>query len=188
MFTICLAVAIGAGQPPAAAPVVVGPVEPCAEPGWIFHIWGPYYAPLNGYGMWTIPGEPVLNGFGPGDYVPSPTLGPGPHTVPGAPAIPPSHLSRPALRPSLVRSEIRISVPAAGEIEVAGRVIPVGPGTHTFTTPELPRGDQFAYQVRLRAAGPGGPASTGSQRVVFRAGEPVTVDFAPTVERSVAGR
>jgi uncharacterized protein (TIGR03000 family) len=67
-------------------------------------------------------------------------------------------------------------VPAGTTLFVDDRKATVGDGVREFTTPPLPAGQEFGYVMKAERVRNGQPESQ-IQRVTFRAGELVTVDF-----------
>jgi uncharacterized protein (TIGR03000 family) len=71
-------------------------------------------------------------------------------------------------------STLKFMVPEGATLFVENRAIETT-GSE-FKTPELAKGAEYAYNVRAELKR-GGKVETQTQRVVFKAGEPVTVDF-----------
>lgn len=75
-----------------------------------------------------------------------------------------------------VTSEVTVTLPENTKLYVDGVVAVSKAGTHTFKTPELPKGQQFAYSFRAEVDN-NGRTESQIQRVVFKAGEAIKVDF-----------
>jgi uncharacterized protein (TIGR03000 family) len=76
-----------------------------------------------------------------------------------------------------VTSSVTVSLPAKAKLFVDGVNTPVASGTHTFRTPSLTRGKTYVYQFRAELDRDG-KTEVETREVVFKGGEPVTVDFA----------
>jgi uncharacterized protein (TIGR03000 family) len=71
---------------------------------------------------------------------------------------------------------ITVSLPANSKLTVDGIDTRMTGGKHTFHTPELTRGQPFSYQFRAEIERDG-QIEVVTQKVSFKAGEPVNVDF-----------
>jgi len=80
-----------------------------------------------------------------------------------------------AQAPSVI-SNIRFVAPEGANVYVDGNRQALPAGTREFKTPELAPGAEYAYQFRAEVT-KNGKKFEQTQRVVFKAGEPVTVDF-----------
>jgi uncharacterized protein (TIGR03000 family) len=75
-----------------------------------------------------------------------------------------------------VSTEVTVTLPENSKLFVDGVAAGSKAGTHTFRTPELPKGQPFAYSFKAEVETNGRTESL-VQRVVFKAGEAVKVDF-----------
>ncbi|MCS6852899.1 MAG: TIGR03000 domain-containing protein [Gemmataceae bacterium] len=85
------------------------------------------------------------------------------------------------------RTRITVQLPADAKLYVNGDLCPLTTATRRFDTPELPTGQTYAYTFRAEVERAGRTVSA-NRTVVFRAGEPVTVDFGTLVEVQTASR
>ncbi len=91
------------------------------------------------------------------------------------PAVPPPAPFAPA---ATARATLIVKLPPQARLYVNERPLAPSPQTvRQFQTPPLPTHQEFAYLLRVEIDRPGGP-ETLTQRVAFRAGERVEVDFA----------
>ncbi len=74
------------------------------------------------------------------------------------------------------RATLTVKLPAGATLFVDDRRSPSADAVRTFSTPPLPPGKEFAYLMKAEIVRNGRPESL-LQRVPFRAGERVTVDF-----------
>jgi len=75
---------------------------------------------------------------------------------------------------TLAVSTIKFATPEGAAVFVENK--PLATAAGEFKTPELTKGAEYAYSVRAEIT-VNGKTETATQRVVFKAGEPVTVDF-----------
>jgi len=87
---------------------------------------------------------------------------------PVAPAVPTS--------PASDRATITVKMPAGASLYVDDRKSPSNEAVRQFSTPPLPGGREFAYLIRAEIVR-NGQTETFTQKVPFRAGERVEVDF-----------
>ena len=84
-------------------------------------------------------------------------------------------------------SPVTVNLPARAKLFVDGVAATATGGTHTFRTPELPRGQPFVYEFRAEVEQADGKTEVVSKTVKFTAGEPVQVDFVePTAVRTAS--
>ena len=95
-----------------------------------------------------------------------------------APASTPEPPVRPALptSPNLERTLITVKLPPGATLYVDERKSPSTSAVRQFSTPPLPVGREFAYLLRAEVVR-NGQTETFTQKVPFRAGEKVEVDF-----------
>ena len=105
----------------------------------------------------ATPGNPFLGGT----------------TVPTGPAVPQMPVGQPV---SAERARITVKVPAGVTLYVDDKRNDRTEPTREFTTPPLPAGQEFAYTMKAERVRNGQPESQ-TQKITFRAGEIVTVDF-----------
>jgi uncharacterized protein (TIGR03000 family) len=74
------------------------------------------------------------------------------------------------------RATITVKLPPGATLYVDDRKSPSQEPTRSFTTPVLPAGREFAYLLKVETVRNGHP-ETLTQKVPFRAGERITVDF-----------
>lgn len=79
-------------------------------------------------------------------------------------------------RVTKVASRIRVKLPAGAKLYVNDLAREIASDTQEFKTPELVKGSEYSYQFRAETM-KDGKIQSQTQRVVFQAGEPVTVDF-----------
>ncbi len=75
-----------------------------------------------------------------------------------------------------VSSTIKFVAPEGTNLFVNERKVAFSKGVHEYTTPELAKGSEYSYEFRAELTRDG-KSHAQTQRVVFKAGEPVTVDF-----------
>ena len=80
------------------------------------------------------------------------------------------------LLPGGDRATITVKLPAGATLYVDDRKSPSQEPVRSFATPPLPAGREFAYLIKAELMRNGQP-ETLTQKVPFRAGERVTVDF-----------
>lgn len=74
------------------------------------------------------------------------------------------------------RARLTVRIPAGATLYVDGQKVEGTDTFREFTTPKLPGGREFAYLMKAEMLRNGRPEST-TQKVLFRAGEIVSVDF-----------
>ena len=112
---------------------------------------------------------------GPGTSVAAtPTGTSGPVVPSAAPAVAKS--DAPAAGGAAERATITVKLPPGAALFVDGRESPSKESNRVFTTPPLPTGRQYSYQITAEVVR-NGQKETFSQKVPFRAGERVEVDF-----------
>lgn len=102
-----------------------------------------------------------------------------PPTVPSvAPASTPEPplTATPPASPPLERATITVKLPPGATLYVDDRKSPSSAPVRQFSTPPLPAGREFAYLLRAEVVR-NGQTETFTQKVPFRAGERVEVDF-----------
>lgn len=100
-------------------------------------------------------------------------------SVRGVPSVMPDEpapLPTTATAPTMERATLLIRVPAGATLTVDGRKIEASSAETTFRTPPLPAGREFSYLLKAEILRDGRPESL-TQKVTFRAGERLTVDF-----------
>jgi uncharacterized protein (TIGR03000 family) len=108
----------------------------------------------------------------------NPTPGVVPSVMPVNPASPPvspAATSTPA-SPGSDRAMITVKLPAGAALFVDDRKSPSNEPVRQFSTPPLPAGREYAYLMRAEIVR-NGQTETFTQKVPFRAGERVEVDF-----------
>src|SRR5581483_2315987 len=90
------------------------------------------------------------------------------------PPIAPATAAPPA--PASDRATITVKLPPGATLYVDDRKSPSSDPVRQFSTPPLPAGREFAYLLKAEVVRDGRPESL-IQKVPFRAGERVTVDF-----------
>ncbi len=115
-------------------------------------------------------------GSGAAPVVPSgrPTGSDSPRSV-LAPAPPPPPIP-PVDTPVMARATITVTMPAGAVLYVDDRRSPSLEPIRRFTTPPLPAGREFAYLLKAEVVRGGQPEQL-IQKIAFRAGEQVVVDF-----------
>lgn len=112
----------------------------------------------------------------------TPVSNPSPAVKDVKPAIAPAPAPKPANRESPVapstadRATITVKLPPGATLYVDNRASPSTEPVRQFTTPPLPRGQEYAYLMKAEVVRDGRPESV-MQRVQFRAGERLTVDL-----------
>ena len=82
----------------------------------------------------------------------------------------------PSPTPTSDRATITVKLPPGATLYVDDRKSPSAEPVRQFSTPPLPAGREFAYLLKAEVVRDGRPESL-IQKVPFRAGERVTVDF-----------
>lgn len=78
--------------------------------------------------------------------------------------------------PAMDRATIVVQIPAGATLYVDDRKSTSGEAVRSFATPPVPAGKEFAYLMKAEVMRDGRP-ETLTQKVSFRAGEKITVDF-----------
>jgi uncharacterized protein (TIGR03000 family) len=78
--------------------------------------------------------------------------------------------------PATGRAVITVKLPAGAALYIDGNRNSSIDAVRQFTTPLLPAGQEFAYLLKAEVMRNGHPEQL-TQKVAFRAGEQVTVDF-----------
>jgi uncharacterized protein (TIGR03000 family) len=94
---------------------------------------------------------------------------------PVAPAKPTAAPTAPS-RPAAERATITVKLPPGATLYVDDKKSPSAEPVRSFSTPRLPAGREFAYLLKAEVVRNGRPESL-AQKVPFRAGERVIVDF-----------
>jgi|SRR5262245_42560027 len=81
-----------------------------------------------------------------------------------------------AAPPGKASSPVTVTMPENAKLFVDGVSTAATGGKHTFRTPELTKGQPYVYEFRAEVDRDG-KTETLTQKVSFRAGEPVTVNF-----------
>lgn len=97
-----------------------------------------------------------------------------PAVMPAAPPVPP--VAAPAATSETARATLTVKLPPGAVLFVDDRKSPSIELIRTFSTPPLPTGREFAYLMRAEIVR-NGQTETFTQKVPFRAGEKVEVDF-----------
>ncbi|MCX7666593.1 MAG: TIGR03000 domain-containing protein [Gemmataceae bacterium] len=84
-------------------------------------------------------------------------------------------------------STVAVILPEKARLFVDDQITTARGGKHEFRTPELPTGKTFTYTFRAEVTRDG-KTETQTQRVVFKAGEPLTVDFSDIGVAKVASK
>jgi uncharacterized protein (TIGR03000 family) len=79
-------------------------------------------------------------------------------------------------KPEMVASTVKVNLPSGAKLFVENQLRDLPSGTNEFKTPELQKGSDYAYTFRAELT-KDGKNQTQTQRVVFKAGEPINVDF-----------
>lgn len=82
-------------------------------------------------------------------------------------------------------SAVTVSLPPNSRLMVDGIDTRMTGGKHTFTTPELSKGQPVSYEFRAEIEREG-KMEVLTQKVAFKAGEPVEIDFIEAAARTVA--
>ena len=108
----------------------------------------------------------------------SPVSNPSPGTVPSV--LPGAMSGNPGANtpgsPATDRAMITVTLPPGATLYVDDRKSPSSEPVRQFATPPLPAGREFAYLLKAEVTRDGRPESI-TQKVTFRAGERLTVDF-----------
>ena len=88
--------------------------------------------------------------------------------------------NKPEPTPNLDRARITVRIPAGATLYVDGKPTDGTNLVRQFTSPKLPSGQEFAYLMKAEMVRDGRPDSS-TQKVTFRAGEIVSVDFSGLV-------
>jgi uncharacterized protein (TIGR03000 family) len=89
----------------------------------------------------------------------------------------PAPAPQPAPPPAATeRATITVRLPAGAALFVDDRKHPSADPVRQLSTPPVPAGREFSYTMRAEVVRDGRPESL-TQKVAFRAGEKVTVDF-----------
>ena len=75
-----------------------------------------------------------------------------------------------------VTSTINVEMPEGAKVFVENKPLVLPEGQKSFKTPALTKGAEYAYEFRAELTRDG-KSQSQTQRVVFKGGEPVTVDF-----------
>jgi uncharacterized protein (TIGR03000 family) len=73
-------------------------------------------------------------------------------------------------------SRITVRLPESARLFINDTACPLATAERSFETPKLPAGKTFTYTLKAEVVRDG-RARTETREVVFRAGQPVTVDF-----------
>jgi uncharacterized protein (TIGR03000 family) len=95
------------------------------------------------------------------------------------PSVAPPPVAKPDAAPSAPageRATIAVKLPPGASLFVDGRKSPSNEASRVFTTPPLPTGKEYAYVLTAEVVR-NGQKETVTQKVPFRAGERVEVDF-----------
>lgn len=76
-------------------------------------------------------------------------------------------------------SNVTVALPEKAKLTVDGVATPVNGGKASFVTPELTKGEKYTYQFEVEVE-KDGKVEVVTQKVRFKAGEAVTVDFTET--------
>ena len=115
----------------------------------------------------AVAATPTSNSTDPSALVPS--VAPAPSAKPEVPVVSPA-------APATERATITVKLPPGAALFVDGRKSPSSEPNRVFTTPPLPGGREFAYVLTAEVVR-NGQKETFTQKVPFRAGERVEVDF-----------
>lgn len=83
------------------------------------------------------------------------------------------------------KSAVTVSLPANSKLTVDGIDTRMTGGKHTFMTPELSKGQPVSYEFRAEFEREG-KMQVLTQKVSFKAGEPVELNFVEAAERTVS--
>ncbi len=98
-----------------------------------------------------------------------------PFTMATAPIVPPAPMV-PAMPQGPARAKISVKVPVGATLFIDGRKNDGTEAVREFNTPPLPAGKEFSYLMMVETNRDGRPEQL-MQKVVFRAGEDLTVDL-----------
>jgi uncharacterized protein (TIGR03000 family) len=87
----------------------------------------------------------------------------------------------------LVASTVTVNLPQGAKLFVENQLREFPDGAKEFKTPQLQKGSEYAYNFRAELT-KDGKNHTQAQRVVFKAGEPVNVDFRDMDTATTASR
>ncbi|MFM8272672.1 MAG: TIGR03000 domain-containing protein, partial [Gemmata sp.] len=93
-----------------------------------------------------------------------------------APAAPTGTTPSAPAAPTTDRATITVKLPPGATLYVDDKKSPSKDAVRQFATPPLPAGREFAYQLKAEIVRDGQP-ETLTQKVPFRAGERIVVDF-----------
>ena len=82
-------------------------------------------------------------------------------------------------------SAVTVSLPPNSRLTVDGIDTRMTGGKHTFKTPEMPKGQPVSYEFRAEIERQG-KKEVLTQKVAFKAGEPIEINFVEAAERTVA--
>jgi uncharacterized protein (TIGR03000 family) len=82
-------------------------------------------------------------------------------------------------------SAVTVSLPPNSRLTVDGIDTRMTGGKHTFKTPEMPKGHPVSYEFRAEIERQG-KKEVLTQKVAFKAGEPIEINFIEAAERTVA--
>lgn len=71
---------------------------------------------------------------------------------------------------------VTVSLPAGAKLYVGDKLTDVAPGTNEYRTPELVKGQDYVYEFKAEML-VAGKAASRKERVAFKGGEAVKVDF-----------
>lgn len=89
-------------------------------------------------------------------------------------------------KPELVASTVKVNLPEGAKLFVDDQAREM-PASKEFLTPRLQKGSEYAYNFRAELTKEG-KTHTQNQRVVFKAGEPISVDFSEMNTTRTASR
>jgi uncharacterized protein (TIGR03000 family) len=87
----------------------------------------------------------------------------------------------------LVASKITVRLPESAKLYINDTACPLTTGERAFYTPKLAVGKSYTYTLKAEVVRDG-RSLTETREVVFRAGQPITVDFGAMNEARVARR
>jgi len=128
----------------------------------------------TGGGGTAVAATPTSNPTNSNTTQPTPT--PTPAVVPTPTPTLPSVVPSPVPTEQTDRAQITVKLPAGATLFVDDRKSPSNDPVRKFSTPPLPAGRDFAYLMRAEIVR-NGQTETFTQKVPFRAGERVDVDF-----------
>lgn len=125
----------------------------------------------------SVAAAPVSNSNpGPAAATLVPSVLPGGSGASKASATPASSTPVPEAAPKAARATITVKMPAGATLYVDDRKSPSAEPVRQFSTPPLPAGREFAYLLKAEVMRNGHPEQL-IQKVAFRAGEQIVVDF-----------